>query len=79
MDIENNFYMVDIPVLIEKKRTEQNLEKITLLNLMMASNNRTMEDKEYRSFIKPFLPKGSTADMNKFDRGKVEQLRSMQG
>lgn len=79
VDIETNFYMVDIPTLIEKKRLEQNLEKVTLLNLMIASNNRGMEDKEYREFIKPFVQNGSLLDMNKFDRGKVEQLRSMQG
>ncbi|MDW0113761.1 hypothetical protein QT711_11235 [Sporosarcina saromensis] len=77
--IENEFYMVDLPFLIQKKHEQQNAELLVKLQLLIASNNRAMEESDYKQFINAITPKEIKADMNKFDRDKFEQLRRMQG
>lgn len=77
--IENEFYMVDLPFLIEKKHEQHNGEKLMQLQLMTAANNRAMEDNDYKRLVDSLTPAEAKEDMNKFDRDKLEQLRSMQG
>lgn len=71
--------MVDLPFLIEKKHEQVNGERLTQLHLMIAANNRGMEEKDYKRFVEGLIPEELKEDMNKFDRDKFEQLRSMQG
>ncbi|WP_392454806.1 hypothetical protein ACF3OH_11900 [Chryseomicrobium aureum] len=68
--------MVDIPQLLKLKAEKETQERILQLKLLIASNQRTMEDKEYKQFIEILNPKQVS---NQFNRDRVEQLRAMSG
>ncbi|WP_172369563.1 hypothetical protein [Sporosarcina jiandibaonis] len=81
--LENDFYMVDIPFLIEKKISMVQSERFLRLQTLIAANNRTMEDKDYKVFSNNLLPQEMKEkvekEMNTFNREKFEMLRNMQG
>lgn len=68
--------MVDIPQLLKLKAEKETQERILQLKMLIASNQRTMEDKEYKQFIEILNPKQVS---NRFNRDRVEQLRAMSG
>lgn len=72
--METQFYMVDIPKLIQQKREKESTERLIQLRLMIASNNRLMDDKDYSQFINILSPEKK---LEKFDRSALERLRSM--
>lgn len=74
VQLETEFYMVDIPKLIQKKREKENTDRMIQLRLLIASNNRMMDDKDYSQFINVLSPENR---LEKFDRNAVERLRSM--
>lgn len=68
--------MVDIPQLLKINAEKETQERILQLKLLIASNQRMMEDKEYKQFIEILNPKQVS---NQFNRDRVEQLRAMSG
>lgn len=68
--------MVDIPQLLKINAEKETQERILQLKLLIASNQRMMEDKEYKQFIEILKPKQVS---NQFNRDRVEQLRAMSG
>lgn len=69
--------MVDLPELIQLKHKENQAEKLVQLQILIASNNRNLEEKEYTKFIKTLVPANSKSieDTSTFSRDKLEQLR----
>lgn len=78
VSLENDFYMVDLPELIQLKFKKEQAEKLTQLQILIASNNRSIEEKDYKLFINSMIPKDvkKVEDNLTFDRNKFEQLRS---
>lgn len=84
-EIEEEFYMKDIPQLIEEKHTKNRQEKINeyfiQLQLMIASNDRAMDPDDYkhlvRNLTKNLEDNESKNDTDKLDRQALETLRLM--
>jgi hypothetical protein len=76
--IENEYYMVDLPVILEDKAKEKNSRMLEQVMILLATNGRHMEDKEYKEFINN-LTKGSglNEQSDQFDREKFEHLRML--
>lgn len=70
--------MVDIPELLKLKREKELEQQLKLLSLMVASNNRSISDREYEKVVKNLTPT-KEIDRNKFDRQAIERLRMMSG
>ena len=70
--------MSDLIEIINDSVKRRNESYLMQLRLMIASNNRGMEDRDFQTFISNLLPSGSGVDMNKFSRERLEKLRSMQ-
>ncbi|MEN2464906.1 hypothetical protein [Ornithinibacillus sp. JPR2-1] len=78
--LETEYYMVDIPKLIEKKRKEQLADYFMQLQLSIASNNRVMEEEDYHNLVRnltKILEEENKTEQNKLDRQKLEALRLM--
>lgn len=75
-EIENEFYMVDIPQLIEEKIKMKHRELYENFMILLATNNRSLEDNEFKKFMedlsKPLMQQKQNSE---FDREKFEQLR----
>lgn len=69
--------------MIEQKLSKEQAERFLRLQTLIASNNRTMDDKDFKIFSNSLLPQEAKEaiekDMNTFNRDKFEQLRNMQG
>lgn len=74
--LENEYYMVDIPDLLKMKQDKELADRLTLLNLLIASNNRVIEDRNYQDMVQNLIP-GEKNNRNKFNREAIEKLRSM--
>lgn len=73
--------MVDIPDLIQLKHKKDQADKLNQLQILIASNNRTIEEKDYKNLINSMIPqdvKKANANLT-FDREKVELLRRRGG
>ncbi|MGM0807519.1 MAG: hypothetical protein ACQET8_22700 [Bacillota bacterium] len=69
--------MIDLPDFVDKKRQMNAQDKLEQLQMYLATNNRGMEDKEYKTLIE-FLNKEAGFNFNdnkEFDRDKFEELR----
>ncbi len=72
--LEHEYYMVDIPKLIEKQREKESIDRLIHLRLLIASNSRLMEDNDYSQFVNML---STEKKLDKFDRNAMERLRSM--
>lgn len=79
--LENDYYMVDIPGLVEKKRNERAAEYFMQLQLLIASNNRSLPDEGFenmvRNLTKNLEGEETKQETNKLDRQALETLRFM--
>jgi hypothetical protein len=76
-DIENKYYMIDLPDFVEKKKQMKAQDNLEQIHMLIATNNRGMEDKEFTSLIET-LKKDIGFDLKpntEFDRDKFEELR----
>jgi hypothetical protein len=73
--------MVDIPKLIEKKRKQQLANYFMELQLLIASNNRVLDEDNYENFVRNLTKnlenEEDKAKQNKLDRHGLEALRLM--
>lgn len=79
VSIENDYYMVDLPELIQMKYRKEQTDKLSQLQILIAANNRSIEEKEYKEFIQSIIPsdlKNPADNMLVFNRDKFEQLRN---
>lgn len=76
ISIENDYYMRDIPELIQMHYRKMQSDKLAQLQILIASNARNLEEKEYAKFIKSLLPPEANVEDNlTFNRDKLEELR----
>lgn len=79
-ELENEFYMVDIPNLLEKKRKEEKADYHMQLLLHIAANSRALKDEGYEEFVRNLtkdFEKKQENNANKLDRQALETLRFM--
>lgn len=70
--------MVDIPRLIKLKQKEKSSDNITKLQLLIASNNRTIEDEAFKDLIRNLTKNlEDKSRQDKLDRNALEALRFM--
>ncbi|WP_141432414.1 hypothetical protein [Bacillus sp. 03113] len=73
--IETEYYMVDLPVLLEKKAKEHNDKVLEKVMIQLATNRRSLEEEEFNKFMKQLT---SELNLNQsFSREKMEELRMM--
>lgn len=83
IELENGFYMVDIPYLLKKKRQSDVEDYILQMRMTIATNQRVMEDEQYKEFITELMKNIESSSSNneatgeKFDRQAFETLRFM--
>jgi hypothetical protein len=75
--LESEYYMVDLTRLLEAKRKHDAFGRLNDVFTTLATNNRGMEDAEYKKFISGLNKEVGIKAENKFDRDKFEQLRAM--
>jgi uncharacterized NAD-dependent epimerase/dehydratase family protein len=75
--IENEYYMIDLPALIERKTKYDAVNRLADLRFVLATNNRSMEDSEYKRYVNELTTRLGIKVSDKFDRGKFEQLRAL--
>jgi hypothetical protein len=69
--------MVDLSKLLEVKRKQNASRRLNDLLMTVATNNRAMDDAEYKKFIGGLNKELGIKAENKFNRDKFEQLRAM--
>ncbi|TYS60471.1 hypothetical protein FZC76_21605 [Sutcliffiella horikoshii] len=74
--LETQYYMIDLPDLLEKKRVEQSRLKLLDLHNLIASNNRAYESEDYINHVNSLLKVAGFDDRNttKFNREKMDRL-----
>ncbi|WP_239423060.1 hypothetical protein [Bacillus amyloliquefaciens] len=77
--IENEFYMVDIPKFVRAKTRQGAVRRIEDIRVLLATNSRASEDDEYKQFMNALIRAAGLRPEVKFDREKFEQLRALQG
>jgi hypothetical protein len=75
--IENEFYMVDLPELLEIKAKQKNEVLLEKVLLQLATNNRSLPEDESKKYINNLTKQAGNHSSDTFDREKFEQLRMM--
>jgi hypothetical protein len=75
--LENEYYMVDLVRTLEAKRKHDAAGRLNDVLMILATNNRGMDDAEYKKFIGGLNKELGIKAENKFNRDKFEQLRAM--
>lgn len=79
IEIETGYYMVDLVQIIETKRKIEAAEKLEHMRITLGTNNRGVEDAEYKALISDLTKRVGVKAETKFNRDKFEQLRAMSG
>jgi hypothetical protein len=74
--IETEYYLVDLPDLLDKKREHESQERMTTLQLMVAANNRAMNDEHYGKLTGDLLRGAGVKQQTGFDRGAMDKLHA---
>lgn len=77
LEIETGYYMVDLVKLIESKRKLDAVDKLEQVRMALSTNNRGVEDAEYKALIADLTKRVGVKPEAKFNRSKFEQLRAM--
>jgi hypothetical protein len=75
--IENEYYMIDIPDFLDQRTKQKNARLLEQVMLRIATNNRTMENDEYKKFVNQLTNQAGIKPNDGFDREKFEHLRMM--
>ncbi|MCU9614075.1 hypothetical protein OEV98_10940 [Caldibacillus lycopersici] len=76
-EIENEYYMVDLPDILKVKTKEQAARLFEQIMIRLATNQRFMPDDEYKQFVASIMPNENKAVENQFNREKFEELRML--
>jgi hypothetical protein len=79
IEIETGYYMIDLVKVIEAKRKVEAAEKLEHMRMILSTNNRGVEDAEYKALISEFTKRIGVKTETKFNRDKFEQLRALSG
>ena len=77
--LETSYYMVDLPKIIESVRKRDIVKRLGDLQMILATNNRGMEEADYKSYITGLNKSLGIKAEQKFDRAKFEELRALTG
>ncbi len=78
VEIETGYYMVDLMELVGRKGKYDTARRMQELQLRIATNNRAMEDADYKTLIHGMTKQlGVQEETAGFSREKFEQLRAM--
>lgn len=75
--IENEYYFVDLPKLLQTKARFDAIKRMEELQLAIATNNRLLDDEGYRKLTHDLSKRAGVKQEETFNRGKFEQLRSI--
>ena len=67
--------MVDLPKLLEERAKEKNAKMMEQILIHLATNNRSLEESDYKNFMEKLAKNLNTKPNNQFDRDKFEELR----
>lgn len=73
--LETEYYMIDLRALLEQKRKYDAMQRLQDVQLALATNNRSVEDAEFKSLIKTLNNSLGVKHEEKFSREKFEELR----
>jgi hypothetical protein len=76
-ELELGYYMVDLPEIIESKRKSIAFNRFLDVSALLATNNRTLEDAEFKKFMRVISQGIDVKEPDKFDRAKFEELRAL--
>ncbi len=74
--IEDDYYMVDIPKILRTKTKANAIDRLSMISLLVGSEGRAMDDREYQRLVKDLRKQAGYVDREEFDREKFEQLRN---
>ncbi|MCP9283042.1 hypothetical protein [Bacillus safensis] len=74
--IENDYYMVDIPKILRSQTKANAIDRLSMISLLVGTEGRAMDDREYQRLVKDLRKQAGYADREEFDREKFEQLRN---
>lgn len=77
--LEDGYYMVDLPALLNAKRKQDSLNRLSDVYMLIATNNRSVEEDDYKSFIRGLNKEIGVKPEEKFNREKFEELRNFAG
>jgi uncharacterized NAD-dependent epimerase/dehydratase family protein len=75
--IENEYYMIDLPRMLERKARIDAMKRIEDLRFNIATNNRSLDEAEFKKYMNELTKRTGIKVAEKFDREKFEQLRAM--
>lgn len=76
MELEQAYYMADIPRLLEDKAIEKNKQILENIMIQLTTNNRSFDEEEYKKFMGQLVKAAGIEDTSdKFDREAMEKLR----
>ncbi|MGY6765685.1 hypothetical protein ACW73O_11680 [Faecalibacterium prausnitzii] len=75
--IDNEYYMVDLPAILEDKAKEKNAKLLEQVMIRLATNNRFMPDESYKKFMNQVVPDSDQPIEGQFSREKFEELRML--
>lgn len=67
--------MADLPALLSVKRKHDAANRLGDIFMRIATNNRSVEEADYKTYIRGLNKDVGVKESNKFDREKFEQLR----
>ncbi|PJI12427.1 hypothetical protein CTV96_09785 [Bacillus altitudinis] len=74
--IENDYYMVDIPKFLRAKTKSNAIERLSMISTLVGTEGRVMEDRDYQRMLKDLRKQAGYVERDDFDRDKFEQLRN---
>ncbi|MGF0002916.1 hypothetical protein ACQRCG_05260 [Bacillus altitudinis] len=74
--IENDYYMVDIPKFLRSKTKSNAIERLSMISTLVGTEGRAMEDRDYQRMLKDLRKQAGYVERDDFDRDKFEQLRN---
>lgn len=69
--------MADLPKLLEEKAKEKHEKLLEQVLIQLATNQRTLEDNEFKKFMGQISKALNQNQTNAFDRDKMEELRML--
>lgn len=69
--------MVDLPKLLEEKAKEKNEKLMEQILIHLATNQRSLEESEFKKFMDGLSKALNRNPNNDFDRDKMEELRML--
>ena len=71
---EDEFYLIDVFEYMTTLKQKESSQLLMSLNIRMANR---LDSKEYEKFVKGLMYQAGYKEETKFNRGKLEELRSM--